>query len=169
MDDEDVTMTKTHFFDHKQIAAWQRETDDLKGMKTTVEGEALTIPTLNPRLLSKAETRSSLGKVPALPFEPLIPSEDGFVLGQDDRLVLRLMLNSQAAKYGKRGLTPHEAYAIIGRMENMPFIEEAAKNTQRDMIRLLDAVRLVMEDITRGHLPDNKKIVNLARVIREVE
>ena len=104
-----------------------------------------------------------------LPLEPLIPSEDGFVLTQDDRLAFRFMLQSQARKYSKDGLTPHEAYALMGRIENLPAVEEMAMLMQRDLVKMRKALAALYGAVSTGKMPGNKHIVEAAAILRETE
>lgn len=101
--------------------------------------------------------------------EPLIPSRDGFVLTQDDRLAFRFMLQSEAQKYGKDGLTPREAYALMGRLENLPAIEQVALDLQRDFVIVRRALIALYAAVSRKQMPTSKEIVDAARAIRETE
>lgn len=102
-----------------------------------------------------------------LPLEPFIPSNDGFVLGQDDRLVFRFMLNSLAAQYDKKGLTPEEAYAVMGRIENMPGIEQAAMDAQRDVVLLRKALSTLVASLATGGTPTQREIVGASMALRK--
>lgn len=93
--------------DHRTIVKWQRES-------------ARLLP-----LMVRNEFADA---------EPLIPSRDGFVLTADNRLAFQFMLQSQAQKHGMNGLTPHEAYALMGRLENMPRIEDNFQHAQAGVL-----------------------------------
>lgn len=108
-------------------------------------------------------------KQPPLELEPMIPSRDGFVLTSDDRLALRFMLNSEASMYGMPGITPQEAFALMGRLENLPAIQEAALIMQRDLVLLHKAAKAVMDRLQRKEEPTQKERQELSRILWELE
>lgn len=108
-------------------------------------------------------------KTPPTELEPLIPSKNGFVLTKDDRLAFQFMLKSEAAKHGMDGLTPEEAYALMGRLENLPAIQDAALLLQRDVVVLYRAAKAVMTRLQRNEEPTKKERQDLSRILWELE
>lgn len=88
---------------------------------------------------------------------PIIPSRDGLVLTRDDRPLFRFIMDS-----ANGGLTPHEAYAFAGILENLVPVIDSVVSQQRDFVmvrralmkvvsgtatpRQLDEIRLMIED-----------------------
>ena len=128
--------------DHRTIVKWQRES-------------ARLLP-----LMVRNEFADA---------EPLIPSRDGFVLTADNRLAFQFMLQSQAQKHGMDGLTPHEAYALMGRLENMPRIEAVALEMQRDLVVLRRALVAIHGALSAGRQPTIKEMSNAYTALKETE
>lgn len=129
-------------FEHRTITKWQQESKRLLPLKL----------------------KNDFGHA-----EPLIPSQDGFVLTADDRLAFQFMLQSQAQKHGKDGLTPHEAFALMGRLENLPAVEGLAIEMQRDLVVLRRALLALYGPLSKGDMPEAKAVVSAAQALRETE
>lgn len=106
-------------------------------------------------------------------IEPIIASNDGYVLTKDERILLRMAVGSNPVRYWRSetkdlgldvpGVTPQEAYAFISRIAAMPAYEQAALLNQRDTARL----RLMLEKV-KDYVPDKFK-VEIAMLLRDTE
>lgn len=129
-----------NYFDHRQITRWA---DACKRMTP------LTL-------------RNDLSHA-----EPLIPSQDGFVLTADNRLAFRFMLPSLARQYDMDGLSVDEAYALMARLENLPAIEQVAKDLQRDFVKIRKVALDLHLTMMSGKELTAKQKVALATVLRD--
>ncbi len=113
-------------------------------------------------------------------LEPVVASNNAFVLTSDGRLAFRFQLgDTPVADYrgettelglDHKGITVKEAYAFISRFAALPQIEEAAIQLQRDRHRLIDALRDLLNGFQQGpHCVPSNKIVNATMVLRDME
>ena len=106
-------------------------------------------------------------------IEPIIASNDGYVLTKDGRILLRMAVGNSPVELWRaeskdlgldvRGVSPQEAFAFISRLAAMPTYEQAALVNQRDAARL----RAMLERV-QGHVPDKLK-VEIAMLLRDTE
>lgn len=106
-------------------------------------------------------------------IEPIIASNDGYILTKDGRILLRMAIGNSPVELWRseskdlgmdvRGVSPQEAYAFISRLAAMPDYEQAALLNQRDSARL----RLMLEKV-QAHVPDKLK-VEIAMLLRDTE
>ena len=106
-------------------------------------------------------------------IEPIIASNDGYILTKDGRILLRMGVGSAPVNLWRSetkdlgldvsGVSPQEAYAFISRLAAMPAYEQAALQNQKDAARL----RLMLEKV-KDHVPDKLK-VEIAMLLRDTE
>ena len=106
-------------------------------------------------------------------IEPIIASNDGYVLTKDGRILLRLGVGSAPVNLWRSetkdlgldtpGVSPKEAYAFISRLAAMPDYEQAALQNQRDAARLRAMLVMVKEMVPA------KMLVEIAMVLRDTE
>ena len=106
-------------------------------------------------------------------IEPIIASNDGYILTKDGRILLRMGVGSAPVNLWRSekkdlgldvpGISPQEAYAFISRIAAMPAYEQAALLNQRDAARL----RLMLEKV-KDYVPDKFK-VEIAMLLRDTE
>lgn len=113
-------------------------------------------------------------------LEPVVASNNAFVLTSDGRLAFRFQLgDTPVADYrgettelglDHKGITVKEAYAFISRFAALPQIEEAAIQLQRDRHRLIDALRDLLNGLQKhDQRPEAARIVKAAMVLRDME
>lgn len=113
-------------------------------------------------------------------LEPVIASNNAFVLTSDGRLAFRFQLGDTPVDdyrrettelgLGHKGITVKEAYAFISRFAALPQIEEAAIGLQRDRHRLIDALRDLLNGLQKhDQRPEAARIVKAAMVLRDME
>ena len=110
-------------------------------------------------------------------LEPIVASNDGYILTKDKRILLRMALGCNPVKLWRSetkdlgldvpGITPQEAYAFISRLAAMPAYEQAALMNQRDAARLHKMLTKIFTSY-RQHLSD-KDQVEVAMLLRDTE
>ena len=105
-------------------------------------------------------------------LEPFRVTSDGYLTGGpdgDERLILRAVLNSEAAKRNARGITPEEGLALVTRICQMPDIEHIAIELQRRNAILTKTLRSLMTDLQHKRLPNDRAVAEAARILRDFE
>ena len=103
-------------------------------------------------------------------LEPFRVTSDGYLTGGpdgDERLILRVVLNSEAARRNARGITPQEGLALVERVCQMPDIEHCAIELQRRNAILTRTLRALMDDLQHKRLPADRVVAEAARVLRD--
>ena len=110
-------------------------------------------------------------------LEPIIASNDGYILTQDKRILLRMGVGSAPVNLWRSetkdlgldtpGVSPKEAYAFISRLASMPAYEQAALVNQRDAARLRSMLSMVY-DAMKDSLPRNLR-VDVAMLLKDTE
>ena len=112
-------------------------------------------------------------------MDPLIASNDGYMLTQDGRIALRFGVGSQPVALwrsetkdlglGIGGITPEEAYALASRVRDMPALEDAVLTLQRDAARLRTALQRLYNETHKGQPPSAKALVEASQILRDTE
>lgn len=105
-------------------------------------------------------------------LEPFRVTSDGYLTGGpdgDERLILRAVLNSEAAKRNARGISPQEGLALVERICQMPDIEHCAMELQRRNAVLTKGLRALMTDLQHKRQPADRAVSDAARILRDFE
>lgn len=110
-------------------------------------------------------------------IEPIIASNDGYVLTQDGRIAFRFYLGKQPVLRARTetkdlgldtpGITPEEAYALASRIAEMPHIEKVALDLQRTASKMRNLLLEVQNATRAGNPIPSKTLVNIAMMIEE--
>lgn len=112
-------------------------------------------------------------------LEPIITSNDGYILTADERILMRMAVGSSPVNLWRsetkslgldhHGVTPEEAYAYISRLSALPAIEDAALDLQRKAVLLRRALVDILHAVQSGNMPNSKQIVAAAIIVRDTE
>ena len=110
-------------------------------------------------------------------LEPLIASDDGYILTQDERIAYRFALGKSPVNLWRNevktlglnhpGITPQEAYHLQSRISQLPDIEDAALKLQLFASRMRNLLRKIHNQNCKD-LPANVK-VEIARILLDTE
>lgn len=105
---------------------------------------------------------------------PLIVSNDGYVLTNDERIAFRMALGQRPVRLWRseskdlgldhQGITPQEAYALMSRFQQMEDIEDAALKLQSIASRMRNLLVKAKSEVT-----SNKLKVEISRILLETE
>ena len=103
-------------------------------------------------------------------LEPFCVTSDGYLTGGpdgDERLILRAVLNSEAAKRNARGITPQEGVALVERICQMPDIEHIALRLQQQNAILRREMQALMDHLKTKTMPPDRAIAKAAQALRD--
>lgn len=110
-------------------------------------------------------------------LEPLIASDDGYILTQDERIAYRFALGKSPVNLWRNevktlgldhpGITPQEAYHLQSRISQLPDIEDAALKLQLFAARMRILLRKV-HDLNCEEISPKLK-VDIARILLDTE
>ena len=103
-------------------------------------------------------------------LEPFRVTSDGYLTGGpdgDERLILRAVLNSEAAKRDARGITPQEGVALVERICQMPDIEHIALRLQQQNAILRREMQALMDHLKTKTMPPDRAIAKAAQTLRD--
>lgn len=105
-------------------------------------------------------------------LEPFRVTSDGYLTGGpdgDERLILRAVLNSEAAKRNARGITPQEGVALVERICQMPDIEHIALRLQQQNAILRRELGALMEHLQHKTMSPDRLIAKAAQTMRDTK
>lgn len=129
------------------------------------------------RLIEKS--KRAVPNINVAELEPIIVSNDGYILTADERIMMRMAVGSAPVNLWRsetkslgldhRGVTVDEAYAYISRMAALPVIEDAALDIQRKAALLRKALVALLQAAQSGNMPTSGQIVAAAMIVRDTE
>lgn len=105
------------------------------------------------------------------PFN-VIKNGDGYIAGGpagDERMIMRVVLNSEAERRGARGLSPEEGIKLMFRFIQLPDIENAALSLQRENAILRNALQKILPDLQKKKLPPDRDVAKAVMALRSTD
>lgn len=156
-------MASKPYFDHKTLGKMIAKSKKVAPL-SAFEGNFLnkpaqldmrTVGPLEPLTIAKVPKGSQTGAI-------------GHMMTPDGRLALRVILQSEAERFGVDGLTHGEGAMLLLRIEQMADLENIVLQMQRDVVKLSQQLSRMVAYAQSGEVPPAKEIVASAVLLKGI-